>query len=442
MRRRVSLPIAIAVGLIGMTLTFVITMLSAMRIFDRTVADVKEKEFMYSKIAEIDAVVRGNYAGNVENAYLFDMLGIGYMAGLKDADSRFFTPQEMADLEAEKAGTRKGIGVEVIKDAANYARVVRVYEGSPAKESGFNTETRIASIGGLSAKTLPIETVREMLKGEIGTTVKLTVLIDNAEKTVDVVHKQYEERPVEGSLSEDGTKGFIKIIAFNEHTPALFDSVMRGLISKGAKSLVFDLRDVSGGSLDQAARCLDVLCPTGTLLSAKYKDGRTEVLYNSDAADVTLPMVCITNKQTSGPAEFFAAALRDLQKASLVGQKTAGSGNLQKLFRLSYGAGLQITTAQLIPPSGNPYHQLGVAPNYESSLPPQQDQLSYLADLKADPQIQRAFQVAEALVRNQQPDAPPPAPAPSAAAPAASAPAATSTASSAASAPAASASAS
>ena len=400
MKKKISLSLSVAITLIAMTVTFSITMIVAMQLFDRTVTAVKAKETMYNKIAEIDQVARENYYADIDDQTLNDMISTGYIAGLNDKNSRYYTVKQMSELTDLHAGKLIGIGIEVIKDSTGYAKVVKVYVGSPAEEAGIEKGSYITQIDGADLKTATLENIRSLLQGEAGTSVKLLNVLGSDEEELELTRKTYETPTVETSMQ--GETGYVKISTFNEKTPAEFDYGVRQLIEQGATSLVFDLRGNSSTMLEQAARALDVLCPSGTLFSATYKDGTNEALYTSDDSEITLPMVVLTNGETASAGEMFAAVLRDYGKAKLVGERTAGKGTLQQLYRLTDGSGLEVTVATLLPPSSTAFDQVGLAPDYESSLSAEQMQNFYDLTFSSDTQIQRALEVADALAKNQQ----------------------------------------
>ena len=398
MKKKISLSLSVAVTLIAMTVTFSLTMIVAMKLFDKTVASVKSKESMYNKIAEIDQIVRDNYYTDIDDQTLFDMIGTGYIAGISDKNSKYYTTKQLAELTDKYAGKLIGVGIDITKDTTGYAKVTKVYAGSPAEEAGITKGTYLTQINDTNLKTVTVDNIRSLLQGEAGTTVKLITVLGTEEKELGLTRKAYDSPTVEASLQ--GSVGYVLISTFNEKTPAELDYAVRQLIKQNATSLVFDVRNNSSTMLEQAARALDPLCPSGTIASATYKDGTTKVLYSSDDSMINLPMVVITNQNTASAGELFAVVLRDYNNAKLVGSKTAGKGTLQELYRLTDGSGIELTVATLIPPKSAVFNQVGLAPDYETSLSAEQEQNFYDLSFSADPQIQRALEVANALAKN------------------------------------------
>ena len=152
---------------------------------------------------------------------------------------------------------------------------------------------------------------------------------------------------------------------------------------------------------DSAAAAADVLLAEGTTMYAVYKDGERKVLYTSDKSSVEIPVVIITNSGTGYAAEMFAVMLKDSKEAKSVGTITMGKGSLQKMFRMPDGSGVELTVATLSPVSSSEYNGKGIAPDYEKVLETAQEQYFYSLTAETDPQIQRAFEVAQNLIGNQ-----------------------------------------
>ena len=136
MNRKISLGMAVTIVILAMTVTFSITMLLAMRLFDSTVSSVKEKESMYNKLAEVDRYVRGNDYYDIDETVLYDRLSAGYLLGTGDKYARYYTASAYTDLINVQNGTLLGIGVELAIDQSGYAKVTKVYTDSPAQEAG------------------------------------------------------------------------------------------------------------------------------------------------------------------------------------------------------------------------------------------------------------------------------------------------------------------
>ena len=398
MNKKISVSVAITVALIAMTVTFSITMIVAMQIFDNTVTSVNEKQSMYNKLAEIDKYVRANAYNPIDDVTLNDYIAYGYVLGINDKNAKYYTEKEYSDLLAVQNGKLLGIGVDLIKDATTgYGRVIRVYSGSPAAELGIEAGSYITRIGETDTKNLTKDGMLTRLRGEDGTTVSITYLTrgTNEEKTLEVTHVGYTTPTVDYQILND-TYGYIHITQFGSTTASELDYAVNQLTSSGVTALLFDLRDNEGGLLDSATECIDLLVGEGVIAYAEYSDGTREVLAESDVNQVNLPMVCLVNGNTASSAELFAASLRDMAGARLVGTKTYGKGTIQAApQRLSDGSAVSVTVARLLTGKEECFDGTGLTVDQEVQLA--ENTVMYDYALTEDGQVLRAVSVADTL---------------------------------------------
>ncbi len=399
MNRKISLGMAVTIVILAMTVTFSITMLIAMRLFDSTVNSVKEKESMYNKIAEVDRYVRSNDYYTIDEATLYDRLTAGYLLGTGDKYARYYTANAYTELMNIQSGKILGIGVELGIDQTGYAKVTRVYDGSPAQEAGIAVGDYITTVGDTDVKSLSsADAVYKALQGEAGTTVTVTWLDSAAaSKTAELTHSGYTSTTVDYQLLDN--VGYIYIRQFDGTTPSELDFALRTLTANGAASLVFDLRDNGGGILEDAINCIDLIAPEGTVAYAEDKNGNRTVVGSSDSETETdLPLVCLVNGSTASAAELFAASLRTMSGARLVGTTTMGKGTIQSSpQRLSDGSAVSITVAKLLCGDGTSFDGTGLSVDVERAL--SADEANSYLDYtpETDPQVQRAVSAAQQL---------------------------------------------
>ena len=399
MNRKISLGMAVTIVILAMTVTFSITMLIAMRLFDNTVNSVKEKESMYNKIAEVDRYVRSNDYYTIDEATLYDRLTAGYLLGTGDKYARYYTANAYTELMNIQSGKILGIGVELGIDQTGYAKVTRVYDGSPAQEAGIAVGDYITTVGDTDVKSLSgADAVYKALQGEAGTTVTVTWLDSSAaSKTAELTHSGYTSTTVDYQLLDN--VGYIRIRQFDGTTPSELDYALRTLTANGAASLVFDLRDNGGGILEDSINCIDLIAPEGTVAYAEDKNGNRTVIGSSDAeSSVSLPMVCLVNGNTASAAELFAATLRTMNGARLVGTTTMGKGTIQSSpQRLSDGSAVVITVAKLVCGDGSCFDGTGLTVDVERAL--SAEEATNVDDYtpQTDPQVQRAVSAAQQL---------------------------------------------
>lgn len=400
MNRKISLGMAVTIVILAMTVTFSITMLLAMRLFDSTVSSVKEKESMYNKLAEVDRYVRGNDYYDIDETVLYDRLSAGYLLGTGDKYARYYTASAYTDLINVQNGTLLGIGVELAIDQSGYAKVTKVYTDSPAQEAGIKVGDYITAVDGNDVKSMSgVDAVQTRLRGESGTSVNVTWLDSEAsEHNADLTHSGYTATTVDSALLQ-GSVGYIKIWQFDGTTPSELDYALRSLTASGATSLVFDLRDNGGGILEDAISCIDLITPEGTLAYAEDKYGNRTLLGSSTGDSViSQPTVCLVNENTASAAELFASSLRTLCGTRLVGSTTMGKGTIQSSpQRLSDGSAVVVTVAKLICGDGSCFDGTGLTVDVERPLTADEQASYYDYTLDTDPQIQRAVSTAQQL---------------------------------------------
>ena len=397
MNRKISLGVTIALMSLAAAVAIVITAGFSMFNFNNRMLNLRESEVMYSKLTEIDGYVRQNFYGDIDEDQLLNAVAKGYVSGLGDKYARYLTPEEysaqMADYEAEKAS----IGISYVMDPSGYIKVVEVYAGSPAEEAGIEKGDLIVEVDGTVVNTENYQDMASLVAGEEGTSLEVVVRHDNNDKDVEIVRRSIEVPMV--TYQQYGNVGYIKIKEFHNNTPEQFDTALDRLIADGAQALIFDVRNNPGGTIDSVIAMLDRLLPEGDLVSATYHDGHTEVLGTSDAEEVNLPMVVITNDQTASAAELFAQAIKDYNKGRTVGTQTYGKGVMQTIYPLSDGGALSITVAKYNPPKSANFDGVGVKPDYEVQLTAEQQRDVYDLDETTDPQLRKAIALAEAVIK-------------------------------------------
>ena len=363
MNRKISVGMAVTIVILAMTVTFSITMLIAMRLFDSTVSSVKEKESMYNKVAEVDRYVRSNDYYTIDETVLYDRLTAGYLLGTGDKYARYYTANAYTELMNQQSGKVMGIGVELGMDQTGYARVTRVYEDSPAQEAGIVVGDYITAIDGTDVKSLSgVDAVQSRLQGEAGTIVNVTWLDSKAaSRTTDLTHSGYTSTTVDYQMLD--SVGYIKIRQFDGSTPSELDYAIRSLTTSGAQSLVFDLRDNGGGSLDSAINMLNRLLPKGDLITEKSKKEGDKTYHSDDKQSYQKSIVVLINGNSASASEIFAGAIKDYGVGTLIGTQTFGKGIVQSLFPLSDGSAIKVTVSRYYTPAGNNIHEVGITPD-------------------------------------------------------------------------------
>ncbi len=401
MSKKISLGVAATIAIIAMAVTFSLTMVVSMKMFNTTVSSVKNKERQYNKLSEIDRFVRAGEYFTIDEDTLNDRLAAGYMNGINDKYAVYYTAKEYSEKQSVEKGTLTGIGVAVVNDTSSgYARIIRLYDNSPAAEAGMQVGGFITAINDESTRNIT-STARltSKLLGEEGTTTTITYLTpDRQEQQLNLVHSNYKTPSIYTRQMVADTCGYIRIDAFNSGTASEFKAAVDELLQQGANSLVFDLRDNTGENLNAALVAADYCVPSGEIAKQQDKDGNVTVLRMSDETKINVPIVCLVNGSTAGSAELFANALRKMAGATLVGTKTAGKGVvLSDAQSFSDGSAAYITVGLLLDNEDQTWNEEGLRPDIDAALSVDEQNAYYDYTLDTDPQISKAVNAATAL---------------------------------------------
>lgn len=393
MNKKIPLGAAIAFMVVVAGITFCITMMVSLNHFNQKVYNVKAREVMYKKLADVDSEARQNYMGTIDEEVLSDAISSGYIRGLNDKYSYYLTKNEYEEKLLEQKGQRISIGVTIEKDQTGYMRVKEVLKASPAEEEGILPGDLLITIGDTDLKSLSLTSADRMLKGEEGTKVSIVYRRDGVDTKKEIIRKSVEMQFITHRLI--GTNGYIKINEFNDKTFTQFKTAVDDLIAKGATGLVFDLRDNTTDSIESANKMLNYLCPSGDLGTIVGKKGTTEtrtISGTSDPYEVDLPMTVLINAKTAGTSEYFAGTLRDFEKVSIVGVQSTGKTSIQELRPLRDGSAVNVTVAYYLTSSGANLAG-GIKPEYEVKLTVEQEQNFASLTEETDPQLKKALEL-------------------------------------------------
>ena len=401
MSKKISLGVAATIAIIAMAVTFSLTMVVSMKMFNTTVSSVKNKERQYNKLSEIDRFVRAGEYFTIDEDTLNDRLAAGYMNGINDKYAVYYTAKEYSEKQSVEKGTLTGIGVAVVNDTSSgYARIIRLYDNSPAAEAGMQVGGFITAINDESTRNIT-STARltSKLLGEEGTTTTITYLTpDRQEQQLNLVHSNYKTPSIYTRQMVADTCGYIRIDAFTSGTASEFKAAVDELLQQGANSLVFDLRDNTGENLNAALVAADYCVPSGEIAKQQDRDGNVTVLRMSDETKINVPIVCLVNGSTAGSAELFANALRKMAGATLVGTKTAGKGVVMSDAQsFSDGSAAYITVGLLLDNEDQTWNEEGLRPDIDAALSVDEQNAYYDYTLDTDPQIRKAVNAATAL---------------------------------------------
>lgn len=395
MSKKVSLGVAATVTLIAMAVTFSMTMTVSMNMFNNTVSSVKNKERMYNKLSEVDRYVRANEYFDINDDTLNDTIASGYMLGISDRYARYYSAKAYSERVGLANGRLMGIGAAVVKDpSSGYARIIRVYDNTPATNVGLEVGGFITAIGDTSTRSMSdTAAMTSALLGEEGSTVSIKYLTPlREEQSFEIAHANYTTPSISTVRLMDNGVGYLRIDSFTSGTAVEFRNAVNSLTNQGATSLIFDLRDNSGENLNAALVATDYCVPSGLIAQSQDKSGNVADLRMSDENEITLPMVCLVNGSTASGAELFANALRKMAGATIVGSTTAGKGVLlSDPQSLSDGSAVVITVGILLDNEGKNWNGTGLTPDVDASLTNDEQSSYYDFTVDNDPQIAKAI---------------------------------------------------
>jgi len=362
MNKKITLGLALSLVAIASAITFILTSFFTLQSFNKKVVDVNEKSKKYSALNTLDAYVRDNYYGDIDEEVLNDGILKGYVAGIGDRYSRYLTEDEFQSEITRDNGEQIGLGLTLSEDVSGYLRIVSVLPDSPASDEGVKADDIIVRVDGLDVKETGFDEALSSMSGSEGDSIKLTIRRNGVDTDYTFIRRSIELHSVSGEMLS-GYYGYIKLSAFRKNTPEQFMEILGRLTSNGAKALIFDLRNNGGGLTSALEECLDPLLPEGVMATAEYKDGHTETLIYSDESMIDLPIIVIVNENTASSAEMFAACLRDFRGAKLVGTKTFGKAVMQQTASFDRGGAVVLTVAVCKTNVSETYNGIGLVPD-------------------------------------------------------------------------------
>ncbi len=396
MNKKISLGLCISLVIMSIAATFSVTMVISKNIYNKIIGNISQRSQMYASVDEINQIISNNFYGTVEDSNLLSAsLSEGYINGLGDSASRYMTSEEYTEYTTRLEGGVTGIGVETAFDyQGNRFVVTHVYEGSPAETAGLKAGDVITAIANTTVSRRNYATLSRSLYGDMLSSVTVEYERDGETKTVEPL-LGFSMPSVIGRL--EGNVGYIRITGFYKNTAKEFKDEIDKLADGGAESYVFDVRSTAEGSIEYAAKTIDVIVPaiSGNIAVAKDKNGEVyrDKIFTAESNSVNKPMAVLINGGTSGAAELFACDLRDISQAIVIGTKTAGVGTMQEIFTLETGGAILLTVALIEPKNGAAavYDGKGIEPSVEVTLVSGEDTNIALLTAEQDNQLTTAL---------------------------------------------------
>ena len=378
--------------LLGILVTFQITMLSVERQYSEKLAQITKNQLDYQKLSTIDQMVRRNFVNAIDEDNLENKLITGYFNGLGDKYSYYMTPDEYAKYLSEASSSIVGIGITAHYDIENDAiAVYSVIPDSPAAQCGIKAGDLILSVDGYSVSEYGYFTVSEMISGEKDTVCSLEVLRDGHEMNFSISRSVIKKNSVYWCMITDKT-AYISISEFSSSATSQFLNALEFVTSSNAESVIYDVRNNPGGELECVRAVLDALLPEGPIVRMYDSSGQETVL-QSDHRNFNMPSVTLINIGTASAAELFAAALKDYNMTTLVGETTYGKGTAQTVITLPDHSGMVLSTNMYSPPKNDSIDGIGVIPDVEIKSGNETYNSLTLPDAEKDLQIKKALEI-------------------------------------------------
>jgi carboxyl-terminal processing protease len=383
MRTMVILLVVVVIAAVILTATF--TYLSTVNYVKASIPGLD------AKVAEIKQLVMKQYYKPVDESKLDTGMLKGLVWGLDDPYSIYMTAEETKDFFDTEKGQYEGIGIQVNQDTDTLEiKIVDVFKDGPAQKAGILPGDIIIAVEGTDVTGMEVDKVVSLIKGEKGTSVKVTVWRGQEKMTFDVIRDVVNVERVAWRMLEGGI-GYLNIKEFGTDASKQFETAVAGLQADGVKGIILDLRNNPGGLVDQTSIIADALLPQGLIFYTLDRQGvRNDE--NAKAGALGLPMAVLVNEYSASASEILAGALQD-NGYPLIGTKTFGKGIIQSFFTLKEGDTLKLTIMEYFTPKGREIQKIGLTPDYVIELPKDLKGRPDLLTDSNDVQLQKAVEV-------------------------------------------------
>ena len=319
--------------------------------------------------------IRAQYVEQVDAEKLIEAAINGMLTSL-DPHSSYMAPKDFADMREQTKGEFGGLGIEVTQEEG-FIKVVSPIDGTPAAEAGMQSGDFITHVNGESVLGLTLDQAVDMMRGEVGSEILITVVRKDVPDPFDVsiIRDVIKLTAVKGRL--EGHTAVLRVTTFNEQTyPNLEESLKKAITDAGGidkiNGVVLDLRNNPGGLLNQAIQVSDAFLESGEIVSTRGRNPEDGERFNATPGDLTggKPMVVLINGGSASASEIVAGALKDHRRAVVIGTKSFGKGSVQTVMPLKGDGAMRLTTARYYTPSGRSIQALGVAPDIVVNQPP------------------------------------------------------------------------
>jgi carboxyl-terminal processing protease len=318
----------------------------------------------------------------------------GMLGTLGDKYAMYFPPKEYTDFQTTQKGEFFGVGISVGLSKDGQPQVAQVFDGTPASRAGIKPGDLIVSLNGTKKAKWDLDEFVSLMRGPLGTTVTVEIKRGAAAPFPVTLTREKIVVPITVVKSYPGGVGYVRLTGFNEHAAQDVQKALTDLDAKGAKSYILDLRGNPGGLLTQAVSVVSLFVHDGVVVRVDERNRPEEELRATGGTVFGKPLVVLIDAHSASASEIVTGALKDYQRATIVGETSYGKGSVQTILPLPNGGGLKLTTAHYLTPNKNVINGKGVTPDVVVKMD---------AKLQADPatdiQLKRAIEIAASEAR-------------------------------------------
>jgi len=310
------------------------------------------------------------YGGGLNGEELMYSAIEGMVNSIEDVNTTYFLPDAAESFTQVLSGSFQGIGVYLQTNEDGTIEIMQVIEGGPAEEAGFLAGDVILAVDNVSTDGLNIEEVANMIRGDVGTEVEITIHRENSSsgetKTITVERAAFEVKYVSAEMINRNILYF-DLASFGEFTGEEFEELTTEMLEDNdVEGVIVDLRDNGGGYV---TTCIDILshfvAEGEAVMTIKTNYGET-TYYSEGPSDLkNLPLMILVNDNSASASEIMAAVLQEYDQATIVGTQSFGKGSAQDVVSYYDGSSLKITTAHWLTPEGKDLNGIGVTPDIE-----------------------------------------------------------------------------
>ncbi len=395
MNKKISLGIAISIAAIACAVTFVITMTVSLNNYNGKIANVQQREEIYTKLQEIDSYVRNYSLYEINEEEMKNGVYSGYLTCIKDPGAKYYTTDEYYYKTRFESGRVVSLGFVFEKESSGYIHITNVYDGSPAAAAGILAGDDIISVEGVSVLELGYDAASEQLRyGDEGTKRRFVIRRAGEETEYNLTRTSFDIPTLDAVLLDNGIICFT-FSSINAATGKKMQELLEAYSSTQATGYIFDLRGVSSNVYSSVSEILTPFISPGEVALAVYKNNSTKIVAETDGGDFTkLPISIIIDETTAGSAELIAEALRDKGNGHTVGENTSGYGTLRETRTFNDGTAIEISVAVIRPSAEEGmYNETGIAPEFAVEYDGQRETNPTNYASTEDAQLKKAVEV-------------------------------------------------